>query len=94
MKVAIHKLLEAKRKNDEGAAAEALSELIKKLIDKAGPVAKTMMEDLAKILTPIQIEKINDLKESQEGKMKPGNPKPDEKNRPKRGTTPPNPFEF
>ncbi len=94
MKTAIHKILEAKRKSDEAATQEAVAELIKKLIDKAAPVAKTMIEDLTKILTPDQIDKINELKAAEEQKSKPGNPKPDERNRPKRGTPPPNPFSF
>ncbi len=94
MKVLIHKTIQAKLKNDEAAAQEAYGELVKKLVDKSAPVAKSMMEDLAKILTPEQIVKINELKEAEDGKTKPGNPKPDEKNKPKRGIEPPNPFEF
>lgn len=94
MKVMIHKVLEAKRKNDEGAMNDAFAELVTKLIEKAAPVAKGMMADLAKILTPDQIDQVNSLKELQDGKAKPGDKKPDEKNRPKRGTPPPNPFEF
>ena len=94
MKVVIHKVLEAKRKNDEGAMNDAFAELVTKLIEKAAPVAKGMMADLAKILTPDQIDQVNSLKELQDGKAKPGDKKPDEKNRPKRGTPPPNPFEF
>jgi Spy/CpxP family protein refolding chaperone len=94
MKVLIHKTIQAKLKNDEAATQEAYAELVKKLIEKSAPVAKSMMDDMAKILTPEQILKINALKEAEDGKTKPGNPKPDEKNKPKRGTEPPNPFEF
>ncbi len=94
MKVTIHKVLEAKRKNDEGEMQEAFADLVKKLIEKSMPIAKTMMEDLDKLLSPDQIAKINELKEAQEQKSKPANPKEDEKNKPKRGTKAPNPFEF
>ena len=52
------------------------------------------MEDLAKTLSPQQLEKVNALKEAQDGKAKPDAGKADEKNRPKRGSAPPNPFEF
>jgi len=93
-KVLIHKLLEAKRKNDEAAGAQAFGDLLKKLLEKAAPVAKSMMEDLAKTLSPQQLEKVNALKEAQDGKAKPDAGKADEKNRPKRGSAPPNPFEF
>jgi hypothetical protein len=94
MKATIHKVLEAKRKNDEGEMQEAFADLVKKLIEKSLPIAKGMMDDLEKLLSPDQITKINELKEAQEQKSKPGNPKEDEKNKPKRGTKAPNPFEF
>lgn len=94
MKVSIHKVLEAKRKNDEGEMQEAFADLVKKLIEKSLPIAKGMMDDLEKLLTPDQIAKINELKEAQEQKSKPGIPKEDERNKPKRGTKAPNPFEF
>lgn len=95
MKVMIHKTLEAKRKGDDEGMMAAYAELVKKLVDKSAPVAKGMMEEMTKILTPEQIAKVNELKEEQDAKAKPGEPaKPKTDNKPKRGTEPPNPFEF
>ena len=98
-KVTLHKVLEAVRKKDEAATGAAYEELVGMIVKKSEPVAKTMMNDLSKILTLPQIEQINVLKEAAEAKKKPGNPanptgKKDEPNKPKRGTEPPNPFEF
>ena len=98
-KVTVHKLLEAVRKKDEAATGLAYSELMDIIVKKSAPVAKTMMDDLAKILTLAQIEKVNVLKEAADGKTKPGNPAAPRNNnndpsKPKRGTEPPNPFEF
>lgn len=98
-KVTLHKVLEAVRKKDEAATGQAYSELMDLIVKKSEPVAKTMMDDLRKILTLAQIEKVNVLKEAADGKTKPGNPAAPRNNnndpsKPKRGTEPPNPFEF
>jgi Spy/CpxP family protein refolding chaperone len=95
------KALATRLKKDESASAEAFGALIQKVIEKSAPVAKDMMEQLGKLLTPEQLAKIEELKEKEEGKQKPGVPtnsgstaNRNDQNKPKVGTPPPNPFEF
>lgn len=98
-KVIVHKWLEGVRKKDEAAAGLAFTELTEMIVKKSEPVAKTMMNDLSKTLTSEQILKVNQLKEDEDAKKKPVNPltgkkDKDEPNKPRRGTEPPNPFDF
>jgi Spy/CpxP family protein refolding chaperone len=92
----LQKALATRLKKDDAASAEAFGTLIQKVIEKAAPVAKTMMEQLEKLLTPEQLAKIEELKEKEEGKQKNATPTSNrnDPNKPKTGTPPPNPFEF
>jgi|ERR1043165_5657603 hypothetical protein len=94
MKVSVHKVLEAKRKNDEAGMQTAYAELVTKMVEKTAPVAKAMMEELGKTLSVEQLEKVNSLKEEQDGKLTPAEKKAEDKNKPKKGSQAPNPFEF
>lgn len=94
-KVALHKWMEAVRKKDDAGAGKAYEELAEKFISKSVPIAESMMKDLTKILTPQQIESINAMKEAADENKKPApESKKNAGNKPKRGTEPPNPFEF
>ncbi len=96
VKKLIQKALAAKLHRDDAAATEAWGSVIQKVIEKSLPVATPMMEQLGKLLTPTQLAKIEELKESQETKKKNADEKAkrNEPARPKSGTPPPNPFEF
>jgi Spy/CpxP family protein refolding chaperone len=94
MKVILHRVLEAKRKNDEATMSTAYAELVERLVQKTAPVAKAMMDEIGKTLSPEQLEKVNTLKEEQDGKKTASEKKEESQSKPKRGSTPPNPFEF